>query len=339
MPAIDIGGGNNYQAPFREWGKIMTVERILVTGATGFLGRHTLPVLRRHFGADRVVGVSSRDYDLLDRGQVDRMLAEIRPDVIVHYAAYCGGNLSNMQFPADFYYRNTMFVANVFDAAARAGVKKIVYPMGGCSYPADAVSPIGEDQLWRGYPQKESAAYSTAKMMGAVAAKAYKTQFGMNAAILIPGNMYGEYDNFNALAGHVVSGMIRRYLEARLSGAAEVVMWGSGRPTRDFVYAGDVAATIPFFIEGVEECDPVNVSSGRQTSIKELAEIIAGLTGFQGEIRWDTEKPEGQLDKSFRIDRLRALGLGCPTPLQEGLARTIAWFTANYANQGDGLRL
>lgn len=317
----------------------MEPHRILLTGATGFLGRHALPVLRHHYGDDQVIAISSADYNLMDRHAVDRALADHRPDVVVHLAAYSGGIGANRLYPADFYYRNTILTAHMFDACAKAGVGKIVYPMGGCSYPSNAASPIGESQLWQGYPQPESAGYSTAKMMGLVAARSYHSQFGLNATVIIPGNMYGEYDNFHPLDSHVVPAMIRRYHEARLNGLDKVVMWGSGRPTRDFVYAGDVALTLPYFIDGFDEVGPVNISSGVRTSIRELAECIAEIIGFKGKICWDVDKPDGQMDKIFSVERLGRLGLSCPTPIRQGLEQTIRWFAANYATAGDGLRL
>ena len=313
--------------------------RILLTGATGFLGRHTRPVLERQYGSDNVVCVSSRDYDLMDRTQVDRLLSDTAPEIVVHYAAYSGGIGANKAYPADFYFRNTLLTALMFDAASRHHVKKLVYPMGGCSYPASAKSPIDETQLWTGYPQPESAGYSTAKMMGTVAARSYRAQYGLDATVIIPGNMYGEYDNFDRQGSHVVPAMIRRYYEAMRDGANQVVMWGTGRPQRDFVYAGDVAATIPFFIEDFPEPGPVNLSSGTCVSIRELATTIAEHVGFAGEIVWDDKKPDGQMVKIFSVERMHALGLRCPTTLGDGLARTIDWFAANYPGRRDGLRL
>ena len=315
------------------------MSRVLLTGASGFLGRHTLPILQAAYGADDVVGVSSRDYDLMDRRAVDAMFDDHNPEIVVHFAAYSGGIGANRAYPADFYYRNTILTAHVFDAAARKGVGKLLYAMGGCSYPSKAASPIDESQLWTGYPQDESAGYSTAKMMGVVAARSYRSQHGLNASVIIPGNMYGEYDNFGVLDSHVVPAMIRRYHEARLRGDHEVVMWGTGRPQRDFVYAGDVAATVPFFLDRYDSSEPVNVSAGYSVPIAELAEHIARMTQFDGEIRWDADKPDGQMVKIFDTARLRGLGLACDTPLAEGLERTIAWFTRNYAARSDGLRL
>jgi GDP-L-fucose synthase len=313
--------------------------KVLLTGATGFLGRHSYDALGKAYGPENIVGVSSKDYDLMEYAQAERVLKEVRPDVVVHLAAYSGGIGANRAYPADFYFRNTIMTANMFEAAARIGVQKLVYTMGGCSYPAKAVSPISEDQLWNGYPQDESAGYSTAKMMGTVASRSYRTQYGLNSIVLIPGNLYGEFDNFSTLDSHVVPAMIRRYYEAQEAGHSEVVMWGSGKPQRDFVYAADVAKLIPWFIENYDSSDPVNISAGKTTEIRELAETIARHVGFTGEIKWDSEKPDGQMIKIFSTERLKSLGQSCDTPLDDGLNRTIAWFAKNYANRSDGLRL
>lgn len=315
------------------------MTKVLLTGATGFLGRHSYDALGKVYGSENIVGVSSKDYNLMDYAQAERVLKEVRPDVVVHLAAYSGGIGANRAYPADFYFRNTIMTANMFEAAARIGVKKLVYTMGGCSYPAKAVSPISEDQLWNGYPQDESAGYSTAKMMGTVASRSYRTQYGLNSIVLIPGNLYGEFDNFSTLDSHVVPAMIRRYYEAQEAGHSEVVMWGSGKPQRDFVYAADVAKLIPWFIDNYDSSDPVNISAGKTTEIRELAETIARHVGFTGEIKWDSEKPDGQMIKIFSTERLKSLGQSCDTPLDDGLNRTIAWFAKNYANRSDGLRL
>jgi len=313
--------------------------RILVTGATGFLGRHLMPVLSERYGADSVQGVSSREYDLMDPGQVTRMFRDRKPEVLVHLAAYSGGIGANRAFPADFYYRNTLLTALVFEQAARSGVKKLVYPMGGCSYPAKATSPISEDQMWQGYPQPESAGYSAAKKMGIVASIGYRAQYGLNSVVIVPGNMYGEYDNFRNEESHVVPAMVRRYFEAKRSGLSQVAMWGSGKPVRDFVYAGDVARCIPYFIENYDSSEPVNLSSGTTTPIKELAEAIKEVVGYKGEIVWDSLKPDGQMVKIFDTTRMKSLDLSCPTSLLDGLRKTADWLARNYVARGDGIRL
>ncbi len=312
---------------------------ILVTGATGFLGRHLLPILESKYGKDNIKGVSSKDYNLINSVEVRKMFSELQPEIVIHLAAYSGGIGANKEFPADFYYRNTLLTAMVFQEAAISKVKKLIYPMGGCSYPALATSPIDESQMWAGFPQPESAGYSTAKKMGIVASQSYRKQYGLNSVVLIPGNMYGEYDNFHPRDSHVVPAMIRRYYEAMLENAEKVVMWGSGRPVRDFVYAGDVAAVIPWFIENYDETGPINISSGTTTSIRELAGAIKELTGFKGEIEWDASKPDGQMVKIFDVAKLNSLGLSCPTPLKEGLKTTINWLAKNYKDRGDGIRL
>ncbi len=314
-------------------------NKIVVTGATGFLGRHVIPVLERQYGTANVVGLSSVDYDLMDPVQVKRMFADHNPVVLVHLAAYSGGIGANRTFPADFYYRNTLLTALVFQEAALNKVKTLIYTMGGCSYPATAKSPIDENQMWNGYPQVESAGYSTAKMMGVVASKSYRTQYSLNSAVLIPGNMYGEFDNFRNQESHVVPAMVRRYYEAKRAGDKEITMWGSGKPTRDFVYAGDVAALFPYFIDQYDSTDHVNISTGTAMPIHELAETIKYLTGFEGKIVWDSSKPDGQMEKIFGVKRLNDLGLSCNTQLKDGLTKTIDWFSLNYEKQTDGIRL
>jgi GDP-L-fucose synthase len=315
-------------------------QRIVVTGATGFLGRHAVPHLVAHY-QDRaeVVGLSSQDYDLTRWEDAARMMKDQRPDVLVHLAAYVGGIGANAAWPADFYYRNTLLVAQVFRAAAEFGVKKLIYTMGGCSYPAAATSPIDEAQMWDGLPQAESAPYSTAKKMGIIAADAYASQCGLRTVILVPGNMYGPHDNFRPKESHVIPAMIKRYVDATINNASEVVMWGSGRATRDFVHVADVAATFPFFIDKFDSAGPVNISSGISTSIKELAELVKDVVGYRGRITWDPTKPDGQAVKIFDVSRLSALGLQCPTPLREGVASTAAWFRQHYGAGTDNIRV
>lgn len=314
--------------------------RIVVTGAGGFLGRHVVPVLRERYGPEAVVALTSRDYDLLERAEVRRMFADTEPDALVHLAAFSGGIGINRERPADFYFINIALQALVFEEAARYGrLRRLVYPMGGCSYPAAAVSPIDEGQMWLGYPQEESAGYSMAKKMGIVASRSYRAQYGLKTSVIIPGNMYGEYDNFRNGESHVVPAVVRRLYEAERGGAERVVMWGSGRPVRDFVYAGDVAAVMPYFIEEYDSVEPVNISTGAATGIGQLVETVRRLTGYRGDVVWDADRPDGQMVKVFAVDRLRSLGLDCPTSLEDGLRKTVAWFSANRPGRSDGIRL
>jgi GDP-L-fucose synthase len=301
-------------------------NRILVTGSTGFLGHHFMPRLREAFPDAELIGVGRRDYDLLEPGAPAAMLKAIRPDCVVHMAAKSGGIITNKKRPADFFYENLVMNTHTLHESCKAGVAKFITFMGGCSYPSDATSPIGEEQMWKGYPQIESAGYSVAKKMLITQSWAYRVQHGFNSIVLVPGNVYGEWDNFNLEEAHVIPALIRKYIEAGERGDPTITAFGSGRPTRDFVYAGDVAATIPWFIRNYDSSDPVNISAGRRITIRELAETVKKTTGFAGEIVWDASKPDGQMDKIFGVSRLNALGLSCDTPLETGLRRTVEWF-------------
>ncbi len=305
-------------------------EKIVLTGATGFLGSHTLPVLEEKYGKENVIGLSSNDYDLTQIDQVRKMFEECDPDTLVHFAAYVGGIGANAKLPADFFYINNLLTSLAFEYAAKKKIKKMIYPIGGCCYPHTASSPISEDEMWNGYPQAEGAGYAMAKKMGIVASMSYREQYGLNSIIIVPGNMYGEYDNYSLSDSHVIPATIRKMFEAKQENKPFVSMWGSGIAQRDFVYAGDVAETIPFFIENYNSTDTINISSGTTTSIKELAETVKELVGYEGEIKWDISKPDGQLVKIFDTRRMKESGLECATTLKEGLSKTIDWFSANY---------
>lgn len=300
-------------------------KRILVTGATGFLGHHIVPVLRAAFDAE-VIGVGRKDYDLLEPGQAETMLAAIKPDAVVHLAARVGGIIANKKYPAEFFYQNVTINTALFHAAYKAGVNKLLSLIGSCCYPEEAHSPCGEAQLWNGLPNLGSVGYAAAKKMVLVQSWSYRQQYGFNSIALIPGNVYGEWDNFNLQDAHVVPALLRKYLEALERGQTQVVAFGTGQPARDFVYAGDVAAVIPWFLAHYDSSDPVNVSTGTRITIRELAETVKQVTGFEGHIIWDSSLPDGQMDKILDVTRMRKLGLNCPTTIEQGLLRTFQWF-------------
>jgi GDP-L-fucose synthase len=306
--------------------------RLLLTGATGFLGRNAAPVLARDYD---VRAVSSRDYDLLDRSAVERMFQEVAPRIVVHLAGRVGGIGANRARPADFCHENLLMNTLVIDAAARRGVEKFVALVGGCSYPADAPHPIAESVLWAGYPQVENAPYSTAKRMVVVLLEAYRTQYGLESAVAIPGNVYGPFDNFSREGSHVVPAMIRRFHEAAERGEDTVTCWGTGAPTRDFLFAGDLVACLGFLIERYEGPEPLNIARGESTRIRDLARIAAEVTGFTGSIEWDASRPDGQPEKVLDVTRMRNLGLDCPTSLRAGVETTVRWFREHLGRGGE----
>lgn len=304
------------------------MEKILITGATGFLGRHSSRVF--HSLSDyEIVEVSSADYDLMKENQVIRMFEDIGPDYVVHLAGYSGGIYSNRLKPAEYYYKNLQLITLTFHYAYEYGVKNILIPIGGCSYPANAESPIKEEVMWEGFAQIQSAGYAMAKKMALVQSWAYKQQYGFKSVVVLPGNMYGPYDNFSLLDSHVIPAMIRKFHEAKSGGIDEVSFWGTGKPRRDFVYAGDVAKLLPYFLLEYDAGSPINISTGKAVSIKELAEMIKQIIKFEGGISWDTSQPDGQMIKIFSVEKLRFLGKSCDTALRDGLEKTIDWFIKN----------
>ena len=312
----------------------LTDASVLVTGATGFVGRNLLEVMRAPNIQPLTPG--RRKYDLREQDQVRQMLAETKPDVVFHLAGLIGGIGANKARPADFCYENLLMGTMILHESWRAGVRKYITLMGGCSYPAHAPSPIKETELFNGMPQAESAPYSLAKAMSAIQAEAYRRQHRFDAIVLVPGNLYGPFDNFDLNNSHVIPALIRKFLEAKAARQPEVVAWGSGRPTRDFVYVKDACEVILAAAEKYSGSDLINISSGHAVTIRELTETIAELTGYQGKVTWDTSKPDGQLYKGFDVTRLKeVLGCECRTSLREGLQKTIEWFLSKPA----GLRL
>lgn len=301
---------------------------VLVTGANGFVGRNLVSLMQSR--GIRPVTPKRTSFDLLEQAQVRRLFSETRPEIVFHLAGLIGGIGANRERPADFNYQNLVMGTTVLHEAWRAGVKKFITLMGGCSYPAKASSPIKETDLFNGYPQVESAPYSLAKAMSSVQAEAYRRQHGFNAVVLVPGNLYGPHDNFDLKNSHVIPALIRKYTEARDAGAAEVSAWGSGRPVRDFVFVKDACEAILLSAETYDSPDLINISSGTPVTIRELTEMIAELVGFTGRVVWDASKPDGQMEKVFDVTRMKQrLGFECRTTLHDGLRQTIEWFKAN----------
>jgi GDP-L-fucose synthase len=311
------------------------MAKILITGASGFLGHHVVEAFRVCQGHE-VIPLRRKDYDLTDWNAVSQMFQDIHPEYVVHLAAKSGGILSNRNFPADYFHENILLLTHMFEQCARHRVRRLLVPIGGCSYPANARSPIREEEMWNGYPQQESAAYSVAKKMALVLHDAYSRQHSLDSVVVVPGNLYGEHDNFNLAESHVLPAMIRKFHAAKLDRQAKLVFWGTGRPLRDFVYVGDVTSLFPYFLFEYNRDSPINLSSGTSISIRELAETIASIVGYQGTMEWDTTYPDGQMVKIFSVEKLGSFGKSCPTSLKEGLRKTIAWYEANYP---DGIRL
>ncbi len=305
-------------------------KRVLVTGASGFIGRNLIPLL--HAKGCQIIAPSRAEYELLEQAQVRQLLSETRPQIVLHLAGLIGGILANQQFPADFCYQNLLMGTMMLHESWEAGVEKYISLIGGCSYPATAPSPIAETELWSGYPQIESAPYSIAKKMSVVQAQAYRQQHGFNAIVLVPGNVFGPHDNFDLENSHVIPALIRKFYEARLNHQDVVIAWGSGKPVRDFIFIEDACEAILLAAENHNNADILNLSSGVQTSIKELVETVAELVGYQGVIQWDTTKPDGQMYKGFDVTKMHdRLGFHCRVSLREGLEKTISWFQSNYA--------
>ena len=304
-------------------------RRVLVTGASGFVGSNLTPLLRET-GCE-LITPTRQDYDLLEQQDVRRLLADTKPEIVFHLAGLIGGILANKNSPADFCYQNLLMGTTVMHEAWQSGAKKFVTLIGGCSYPATAPSPIVETALWNGYPQAESAFYSLAKSMSVLQARAYRQQYGFDAIVLVPGNLYGPHDNFDLTNSHVIPALIRKFHEAIQTGQQEITAWGSGKPVRDFIYIEDACKAILLATEKYSGEEIINISSGVQTTIRELVETIAHLMQFGGTTCWDESKPDGQMYKGFDVRRMQEwLGYDCPTSLSAGLQKTIAWFAANY---------
>ena len=301
-------------------------QRICVTGGAGFLGSFIVDKLCQR-GAQDVFIPQIKDYDLVQPDAVQRLLEDARPDVIIHLAAHVGGIGANREHPAEFFYDNLMMGVQLMHEAWKRGVSKFVAIGTVCAYPKYTPVPFKEDDLWLGYPEETNAPYGLAKKMLLVQAQAYREQYGFNAIYLLPVNLYGPRDNFDPRSSHVIPALIRRVLEAKEAGTEEVVVWGDGSPTREFIYAEDAAEGILRATERYNGPDPVNIGSGNEISIKDLAELIGRLIGYEGRFVWDTSKPNGQPRRALDTSRAeKYFGFRAQTNFEEGLRRTIDWY-------------
>ena len=316
-------------------------KRVIVTGGSGFLGSFVVEKLRQR-GALEIIVPHYEDYDLRNIEAIQRLFDDleashtVKPStpkietLLIHLAALAGGIGANRARPAEFFHDNLMMGVPLMHEAWKRGLYKFVAIGTICAYPKFTPLPFKEENLWDGYPEETNAPYGLAKKMLLVQAQAYRDQYGFNAIYLLPVNLYGPRDNFNLKTSHVIPALIRKYIEAQERGDAEVVVWGDGSPTREFLYVEDAAEGILLAAERYNGREPVNLGSGNEISIRDLAEMIARLTGFQGKLIWDTTKPNGQPRRALDISRAeKYFGFKAQMSFEEGLRRTIAWYREN----------
>ena len=301
-------------------------KKIMVSGGAGFLGRFLVEKLRERGCSDVFVPLVE-DFDLVRMEDVERAYNAANPAIVIHLAALVGGIGANSENPGPFFYNNLMMGVQMMEIGRRRCIEKFVALGTVCCYPKFTPVPFKEEDLWNGYPEESNAPYGLAKKMLLVQAQAYRRQYGFNAIFLMPVNLYGPGDNFNPRSSHVIPALIRRCLEAKELGHEELVVWGSGAASREFLYVEDCAEAIVLATEGYEKSEPVNIGAGFEITVRELAELIAGLIGFEGGISWDTSKPDGQPRRMLDVERAeREFGFKAKTTLTEGLTKTITWY-------------
>jgi GDP-L-fucose synthase len=303
---------------------------ITVTGGTGFLGRHVCKELEAH-GA-KVHAVGRARYDLRQRTEIDRMLIETRPDAVVHLAAVVGGIGANRAHPGQFLYENAIMGLELLEACRVAGVEKTVVAGTVCAYPKHTPVPFKEEHLWDGYPEETNAPYGLAKKLLLAQCQAYRAEYGMNAIYLLPVNLYGPGDNFDLETSHVIPAMIRKFIEARDAGEPSVELWGDGSPTREFIYVGDAARAFRLALERYDGDEAINIGSGKEISIVHLAALAADKIRYNGEIRWNLSRPNGQPRRMLDTSKAaRFLAFSTEVSLSEGIERTAEWYEGSIS--------
>ena len=300
--------------------------RVLVTGGGGFVGSHLVERLEAE--GHSVFAARRRDYDLTSMEDTARLFGEVEPELVFHLAAEVGGIGANRANPGRYWYANLVMGAHVLEQSRLHEVGKLVVAGTVCAYPKHTPVPFREEELWNGYPEETNAPYGVAKKAVLVGAQAYREQYGLNAVFLLPANLYGPRDNFDLESSHVIPALIRKMADS----TGEVVLWGDGSPTREFLFVDDCVEGLALAAERFNGADPVNLGTGVETSIRELAETIADVTGFTGEIVWDTSMPNGQPRRSLDASKAEELfGFRARTPLRDGLERTVAWYRSTLA--------
>jgi len=307
-------------------------KRVTVTGGSGFLGRYVVQRFRDR--GDEVFVPLHGDFDLTREADVRRLYAEARPEIVVHLAARVGGIGANKAHPAQFFYETVQMGTSLIHWAERVGVSKFVTIGTTCSYPRDTPVPFHEDDLWNGYPNEVTAPYGIAKRMLLAQGQAYRDEYGFNSIHLLPVNLFGPFDNFDLETSHVIPALVRKCLEAAAAGAPEVVCWGDGTATREFLYVDDCAEAIVLATDRYDGPEPVNIGTGVETPIRDLVAVVAEVCGFHGEIVWDASRPNGQQRRSVDTSRAAAyFGFTARTGFREGLTRTVAWYRDSLYNQ------
>lgn len=301
-------------------------KKVLVTGGHGFLGGYVLEELKRK-GCTDILSPTSQECNLVSPYAVEKLLSVNRPDIVLHLAARVGGIGANRERPADFFYQNLMMGIQLFHQSWKNGVKKFVSVGTVCAYPKHTPIPFKEQDLWEGYPEETNAPYGLAKKMLLVAGDAYRAQHEFQSIFLLPANLYGPRDDFSDATSHVIPALIKRCLKAKESGAEELLVWGTGRATREFLYVEDAARAIVNAGEAYDSAEPLNIGTGKEVSIREVVEMIVKLTGFEGKLNWDTSKPDGQPRRCLDTSRAKeAFGFEAGVELEAGLKSTIEWY-------------